>query len=87
MQGKANYVFWDIFTRSDSRCGITMTDCKTHENWLKLTALHKQDVNLQTMLLERIIDKTWYTMEGVHDIYTLRCFVGTIEVERRFIYV
>ena len=39
------------------------------------------------MLLERIIDKTWYTMEGVQDIYTLRCFVGTIEVERRFIYV
>ena len=25
-------------------------------------------------------------MEGVQDIYTLVCFVGTIEVERRFIY-
>ena len=55
MQGKANYVFWDIFTRSDSRCGITMTDCKTHENWLKFTTYTQIYFNFNSIIMEKFV--------------------------------
>ena len=84
-KGRQTYVF-KVYFRCGSRCGITKTDCKTHVNQVKLTALTQTGCEYSNNDIDTCIDKLKYTVEGVLDLNTLWCSVGAIEVGRRFIY-